>query len=87
MTRTIETSTGTNTSRNLGGKYLTFGLAQFRKDARTLEAREVVDENLALEMIHFMLDTHRQEAFRFEFEYLALHIECANPHALCPRPR
>ncbi len=34
---------------------------KFRLDALLLEARQIVDENLALEMIHFVLDADREK--------------------------
>ena len=34
---------------------------KFRLDALLLEARQIVDENLALKMIHFVLDADREE--------------------------
>src|SRR5579871_6290608 len=43
-------------------------LLQPPADQLTLELGEVVDEQLALEMIHLVLDTHRQQAFRIHLE-------------------
>ena len=34
---------------------------KFRLDALLLEAREIVDENFTLEVIHFVLDADREE--------------------------
>jgi len=39
-------------------------------DELTLEFREVVDEQLALEMIHLMLDANRQKSISIHFEWL-----------------
>src|SRR6266581_3599419 len=39
---------------------------KFRLDALLLEARQIVDENLALKMIHFVLDADREEFLRDE---------------------
>ena len=48
-------------SSRLAELFLKFGL-----DALLLQARKIVDKNLALEMIHFVLDTDSQELLRDE---------------------
>ena len=46
-------------------------LAQPGREPRALERREVVDEDLADEVIHFVLDADGEHAFRVELEGLA----------------
>jgi len=53
--------------------FLEFGL-----DAILLEAGQVVDKDLALEVIHFMLDADGQQALRFQSEVTA--IEPLSPY-------
>jgi hypothetical protein len=45
-------------------------LASFGADALLLELRKMLDEDLALEVIHLVLDAHREQALRFEREGL-----------------
>src|SRR6266705_1763658 len=56
---------------------------KFRLDALLLEARQIVDEDFALEVIHFMLDADREELFCDEGEGFSVQAECAHRHALC----
>ena len=51
-------------------------------DALLLEARQIVDEDFALEVIHFVLDANRQELVCDAGERLSVQIERANGDAL-----
>src|SRR5690606_20411554 len=53
-------------------------------DALALELREVVDEQLAFEMIHLVLDALREQTFRLELERLAVAVERLHLDALGP---
>src|SRR6266850_2740507 len=55
---------------------------KLRLDALLLEARQIVDEDFALEVIHFVLDANRQELVCDEGEGLAVQIERAHGDAL-----
>src|SRR5262249_20189832 len=43
---------------------------------------QVVDEELAVEVVHLVLDAHGEQAFGIELERNAFTIECAHAHAL-----
>ena len=60
-------------------------LFQLLADARALQLREVVDEQLALEVIHLVLDADREQPVGLELERLAVAVECA--HARCVSAR
>ena len=47
-------------------------LAQPRGEPRALQRRQVVDEDLALEVFHLVLDAHGEHAVGVELERLAL---------------
>src|SRR5258708_16530152 len=51
-------------------------------DALLLEARQIVDEDFALEVIHLVLDANREELVCDEGERLAVQIERAHGDAL-----
>src|SRR5258708_26903691 len=55
---------------------------KFRLDALLLEARQIVDENLALEMIHFVLDADREDLLCDERKRSSVHPKRAHRHAL-----
>src|SRR3982751_961251 len=57
-------------------------LRQLGADALLLQLREVLDENLALQVIHLMLDAHREQTLRLERERVAVPIVGANLDAL-----
>ena len=54
----------TRERRRSGSGRLAELFLKFRLDALLLQARKIVDKNLALEMIHFVLDTDSQEIGR-----------------------
>ncbi|OMP13744.1 class I and II aminotransferase [Corchorus olitorius] len=51
-------------------------------DAIALERRQVVDEQLAVEVIDLVLDAHRQQAVAFQLEGLAVAIQGLDPDPL-----
>jgi hypothetical protein len=51
-------------------------------DAVAFEVGQIVDEHLAHQMIHFVLDAHRQQAVGLQFERLAVAVERAHGDAL-----
>ena len=55
---------------------------QLLADALTLQAGNVVDEELAFEMVAFVLDADRQHTFRLQFERLAVAVQCAHANLL-----
>src|SRR6266545_5827775 len=55
---------------------------KFRLDALLLEARQIVDEDPALEVIHFVLDADREDFLCDEGEGLSVQAERAHGHAL-----
>src|SRR6266508_1842680 len=55
---------------------------KFRLDALLLEARQIVHENFALEVIHFVLDADREQLLGGERERLPRHVKRAHRHAL-----
>jgi len=57
-------------------------LFELRDYALLLEAREILDKNLAVQMIDLMLDTHREQAIRLDHPGLALSIERADLYPL-----
>src|SRR6185295_4922195 len=59
-------------------------LGKLGADALLLELRQVLDEDLALQMIHFMLDAHGEQALRLQRECSAVLVVGAHLHALCP---
>ena len=57
---------------------------QLGLDALAFEGGQVVHEELALEVVHFVLDTDGEDAFGFQFEGVAvpvqrLHADLAGP--------
>ena len=55
---------------------------QLLADALTLQAGDVVDEELAFEMVALVLDADRQHAIRLQFERLAVAVQCAHANLL-----
>src|SRR5256885_1441030 len=53
-------------------------LGQLGANALLLELRQVLDEDLALQMIHFMLDADREQPLRFQRERIAVLV--IGPH-------
>ena len=51
-----------------GSSVLAVLLFQFLLDAVALEVRQVIDEQLAVEVIAFVLDAHGQQAFGDQFK-------------------
>src|SRR5687768_3899434 len=68
-----------------GLAYPSLLLADAGKDAPALERRQVFDEDLALQMIHLVLDAYGQQAVGLELERFALGIERSHPYPLRPR--
>src|SRR5262249_55833142 len=56
-------------------------LDHLRLDAVALQRAEVLDEDLAHQVIHLVLHAHREQAFSVEFIDLAVAVECAHAHA------
>src|SRR5258706_13783859 len=50
-------------------------LLQLADNAFLLEPRKILDEDLAFQMIHFVLDAHREQAVAFNLEGLAVNSE------------
>src|SRR6185503_14230441 len=59
-------------------------LGELGADALLLELRQVLDEDLALQMIHFMLDAHGEQALGLQRECVAVLVVGAHLHALGP---
>src|SRR6185503_12119081 len=57
-------------------------LGELRADALLLELRQVLDEDLALEVIHLVLDAHREQPLRLEGESDAVLVVRPHAHAL-----
>src|SRR5438552_11353382 len=57
-------------------------LRQLGADALLLQLRQVLDEHLALQVIHLVLDAHGEQTLRLEREWIAVLIVGANLHAL-----
>ena len=51
-------------------------------NALAFRLRQVVDKQLAVEMIHLVLDTHGEQPVEFAFDFLAITIEVANADLL-----
>src|SRR5258706_6158812 len=49
-------------------------------EPRPLERREIVDEDPADQVIHLVLDAHREHALGLQLEGFAARVECANGH-------
>src|SRR5437868_6693396 len=60
-------------------------LGELCADALLLELRQMFDEDLALQMIHLVLDTHGEQALRLERERVAVLVVGAHFHALGAR--
>src|SRR5207248_6695658 len=56
-------------------------LGELRADALLLELRQVFDEDLALQMIHLVLNAHGEQALRLEREGVAVPIVGTHFHA------
>src|SRR5574341_284270 len=60
------------------------GLAQLLRElgahSLLLELRQILDEHLALQVIHLVLDAHREQALRLEGERVAVLIVGAHAH-------
>ena len=65
----------------VGACRFTLLFKQFAFNALALELREVVHEELAVEVINFMLDAHCQQAFCFDGAAIAMLIKRRCPHA------
>src|ERR1700751_5248620 len=50
-------------------------------EPRSLERREIVDEDPADQVIHLVLNAHREHALGLQLEGFAARIECANGHS------
>ena len=55
-----------------------FGQLAF--DARLLESRKIFDEYLALQMVHLVLNAHRQQIISLQLKRSAIQAEGAHPH-------
>src|SRR3546814_10695301 len=51
-------------------------------DLLALQRRQVIDKQLAVEVIHFVLDAHRQQALGIHFKRLAVAIQRTHANAL-----
>src|SRR3954468_8614320 len=64
------------------------GLAQLLRQLRAypllLQLRQVLDEHLALEVIHFVLNAYSQQTLRFQREGISVLVEGAHFHAFSP---
>src|SRR5712671_1272961 len=60
-------------------------LGELRAHALLLELRQVLDEDLALQMIHLVLNANREQALRLERKRVAVLIIGPNLHALGAR--
>src|SRR5574341_1242220 len=58
-------------------------LGELRADALLLQLREVLDEHLALQVIHLVLDAHSEQALRLERERIAVSIVRAHLDPFC----
>src|SRR5690242_13983565 len=69
-----------------GTALLTFAffLLDALPDALTLQVREVVHEQLAVEMVDLVLDADREQAVGVELQGLALRVQRPHPDALRP---
>src|SRR3989344_6121666 len=54
-------------------------LFQFLVDARLFQAREVIDEDLAVEVIDFVLDAGGEQMLGLDLDRLALAVQRARP--------
>src|SRR5580698_8555088 len=54
-------------------------LLQAPTDELALQLGQVIDEELPVEMVHFVLDTHREHTFRVDVERLAVATLGAHP--------
>src|SRR5258708_11925 len=63
------------------------GLGEFLGDAVALQLGQVIDEQLAVEMVDLMLHACREQADRLLFMRLALDIHIAEPHGRRPFDR
>src|SRR5262245_63427922 len=68
--------------RKAGSGRLAKLLRQLGADALLLQLREVLDENLALQVVHLVLDADGQQSLRLERERLAILVVSAHFHAL-----
>src|SRR5262245_31599747 len=57
-------------------------LGELRADALLLELRQVLDENLALQMVHLVLDADGEQPLRLEREGVAVLVVSAHLDAL-----
>src|SRR5688572_23128667 len=53
-------------------------LGELGANALLLELRQVLDEHLALQMIHLVLDANRQESLRLQGKSVAVLVVCAH---------
>src|SRR5882672_8693647 len=60
-------------------------LGELGADALLLQLREMLDEDLALQMIHLVLDAYGKQTLRLERERIAVLVVGAHFHALGPR--
>jgi hypothetical protein len=71
------------TARGLGGREpVALVLLELLADAVALELGQVVDEQLALEMIDLVLNAHREQAVALELERLAVATQRAHADVL-----
>src|SRR4051812_23355898 len=87
--RTSERSAKAGVPAKIRRRNASGGLAQLlgepSADALLLELRQVFDENLALQMIHLVLDAHGEQALRLEREDIAVLVVGAHFHAFGTR--
>src|SRR5438552_2403813 len=60
-------------------------LSELGADALLLQLRQMLDEDLALQMIHLVLDAYGKQALRLERERIAVLVVGTHFHALGPR--
>src|SRR5919197_3534220 len=59
-------------------------LCELRANALLLERRKMFDENLALQMVHLVLDAHGEQSLRLQGESVAVLVEGSHLDALGP---
>src|SRR5687768_5214122 len=59
-------------------------LGELGANALLLELRQVLDEDLTLQMVHLVLDAHREQPLRFQRKRVAVLVVGAHLHALGP---
>src|SRR5205085_10572757 len=74
LVRAARASGGARARRSRARGALLALLLELLANALALEVRQVVDEELALEMIHLVLDAHREDVLAVALEELAVAV-------------